>query len=39
MAADLRALKFYIKFRLKFTPPCAHESDLIGNQTKSRALA
>lgn len=39
MAADLRALKFYIKFRLKFTPPCAHESDLIENQIKSRALA
>lgn len=39
MAADLRALKFYIKFRLKFTPPCAHESDLIGNQIKLRALA
>ncbi len=38
MAADLRALKFYIKFRLKFTPPCAHESDLIGNQIKLCAL-
>ena len=39
MAADLRALKFYIKFRLKFTSPCAHESDLLGNQIKLRTLA
>ena len=38
MAAELRALKFYIKFRLKFTPPYAHESDLIENQIKLRAL-
>jgi len=37
MAADLRAGIY--KFCLKFTPPCAHENNLIGNQIKSRALA
>ena len=37
MAADLRAGIY--KFCLKFTPPYAHESDLIVNRIKSRALA
>ena len=36
MAADLRAGIY--KFCLKFTPPYAHESDLIVNQIRLRAL-